>query len=137
MPRQKSAAHVWLPGCRGGFVAAHFAAAALALLVSGWAAGVHAEDAEQRIVLSQGGDDESEARLPLVPTDATALVSDAARRWGINEGYWLSVAWCESRQGRDPNAYLPGSRHIGVFQFANVTWAWASRAAGLAGASPY
>lgn len=85
------------------------------------------------MVFSRGEDSASEAG----PMDAAALVRDAALRWGINESYWLSVAWCESRQGRDPNAYLPGSRYVGVFQFANATWAWASHAAGLGGASPY
>src|SRR5687768_4147635 len=44
--------------------------------------------------------------------DVSALVRDAALRWGIDPAYWLGVAWCESRHGLDPSAYSPGSLHI-------------------------
>jgi soluble lytic murein transglycosylase-like protein len=64
-------------------------------------------------------------------------VSDAihsAAVWhGVSEGWLLRTAWCESR-------YSPLARgragERGLFQFQARTWAWMSRQAGYAGASP-
>ena len=66
--------------------------------------------------------------------DVQGLIVDAAARWGLPAERMLRVAWCESRW--EPGA-RGGGGHMGVFQFSAGTWAWASEAAGYAGASPY
>lgn len=64
---------------------------------------------------------------------ATAVIVDAASRYGVDPDAMLRIAWCESRF--DPSAVSPwGDR--GLFQFARITWPWASRAAGYEGYSP-
>ena len=126
-------------------VGLRFTGAALVLYLVLCAPQVRAEEAEQIVPPSQGSEQGSEREAPAVyqaahmnrSTDVSLLVQDAALRWGIDPTYWLRVAWCESRHGLDPNAYLPGSPHIGVFQFGTTTWVWASHAAGLGGSSPY
>ena len=66
--------------------------------------------------------------------EVRAAIHQAAARHGVSERWLRDVSWCESR-------YLPWvtSRggHRGLFQFADQTWAWMSREAGWAGASPY
>jgi soluble lytic murein transglycosylase-like protein len=66
--------------------------------------------------------------------DVPTLLRNAAVRYRINEVRFKRIAWCESRFNP-----LARSRagHMGVFQFADRTWRWASAAAGYAGASPF
>jgi hypothetical protein len=73
--------------------------------------------------------------------DVPTLIQHAAARWDVNPQRLLRVSWCESK-------YQPGvvnaSKHAGLFQFQTIpgpgqresTWAYASRGAGYAGASP-
>lgn len=73
----------------------------------------------------EGGPRDSEEWRSLVEQYfASGLVDDA-----------LAVIECESRG--DPLAYNPASGASGLFQFIPSTWAWASEAAGFAGASPF
>jgi len=70
------------------------------------------------------------------PLDVPALIVAAAERYGVDPSRMLRVAWCESRF--DPSAlnrWDGGS--AGVFQFQRRTWLWASRSAGVGGASPF
>lgn len=61
---------------------------------------------------------------PTVQTAPVGSVEDviyaAAAEFGLDGGYLLSVAVCES--GLDPNAYNPAGYH-GLFQFDQTTWA--------------
>ncbi len=66
--------------------------------------------------------------------DVRQLITDAARRWELDEQTMLRVAWCESRY--DPNAMGPAGA-AGLFQFVPMTWGWVSVRAGYEGASPY
>lgn len=73
-----------------------------------------------------------------VPGSAVGELIDAAAAY---EGIpWAApamrrIAWCESRWF--PGAFNRVSGASGVFQFVARTWAWASRGAGWAGASPF
>lgn len=66
--------------------------------------------------------------------EVAQAIHQAAARHGVSEGWMRRIVWCESR-------YVPWvtSRggHMGLAQFAPRTWAWMSRQAGWAGASPY
>jgi soluble lytic murein transglycosylase-like protein len=66
--------------------------------------------------------------------DVQALIVNAAHRYGLNPQQMLRVAWCESRW--NPSA-RSASGDMGVFQFMPGTWAYASAAVGMRGASPY
>lgn len=68
------------------------------------------------------------------PQDVPALIVEAARRWGLDEGTLLRVAWCESRW--NPQA-VSAAGHLGIFQFAPHTWAWASDVLGFPHVSPF
>jgi soluble lytic murein transglycosylase-like protein len=50
----------------------------------------------------------------------TELIYAAASEFGLDGGYLLSVATCES--GLNPGAYNPAGYH-GLFQFDQTTWA--------------
>ena len=68
------------------------------------------------------------------PRDVPTLLREAAVRYRLDEARFKRIAWCESRY--NPQA-LSRAGHKGVFQFADRTWAWVSRSAGYAGASPF
>lgn len=55
-----------------------------------------------------------------VGSSTTSIISAAAVEFGLDPGYLLSVATCES--GLDPTAYNPAGYH-GLFQFDQTTWA--------------
>jgi len=57
---------------------------------------------------------------PIAATSTTGIIAAAAREFGLDPGYLLSVASCES--GLDPAAYNPAGYH-GLFQFDQTTWA--------------
>jgi hypothetical protein len=137
--RRRASAHPRGSGCRSALLLASLGR--LALLVLATAGPVRAEDAVHVVQASESvyaaGDTVTASAQAAADGGVYQLVLDAASRWGIDPQYWLGVAWCESRQGQDPNAYLPQGRYVGVFQFTGSTWAWASQAAGWGGASPY
>lgn len=57
---------------------------------------------------------------PIAATGTTGVIQEAAAEFGLDPGYLLSVASCES--GLDPTAYNPAGYH-GLFQFDQTTWA--------------
>ena len=65
------------------------------------------------------------------------LIDQAAAQEGIPWAarHLARIAWCESKWL--PGAYNRSSGASGVFQFLPSTWAWASRAAGWPGSSPF
>lgn len=68
--------------------------------------------------------------------DVPSMIVDAAQRHGADADRMLRVAWCESRF--DPGAYNRwDGGSAGIFQFQPRTYAWASHAAGVGGASPF
>ncbi|MBW3595408.1 MAG: transglycosylase family protein, partial [Actinobacteria bacterium] len=56
---------------------------------------------------------------PLEATSTTGIIAAAAVEFGLDPGYLLSVASCES--GLNPTAYNPAGYH-GLFQFDQTTW---------------
>lgn len=54
------------------------------------------------------------------PGSIQAIIYEAAEEFGIDGGWLLSIASCES--GLNPNAYNPAGYH-GLFQFDSGTWA--------------
>jgi hypothetical protein len=75
--------------------------------------------------------------LPVGAQSVPELIDQAAAQEGISwaAGHLKRIAWCESKWW--PLAYNRSSGASGVFQFLPRTWAWASRAAGWAGSSPF
>ncbi len=58
---------------------------------------------------------------PTIATTSTSgIIAAAATEFGLDPGYLLSVASCES--GLNPSAYNPAGYH-GLFQFDQTTWA--------------
>ena len=57
---------------------------------------------------------------PLEATSITGIIYSAATEFGLDPGYLLSVAVCESTL--NPTAYNPAGYH-GLFQFDQTTWA--------------
>lgn len=53
--------------------------------------------------------------------EVVALIGDAARDYGVDEGLMLRIAWCESRF--NPDAFNRASNAIGVFQWLPSSWA--------------
>lgn len=68
------------------------------------------------------------------PTNVEQIVREAARKYGISEDYFVSIAMCESTL--NPNAvnygyYAGGGHPTGLFQYLPETW---NR---IGGRSPY
>ena len=57
---------------------------------------------------------------PIAATSTTGIIAAAATEFGLDPGYLLSVATCES--GLNPAAYNAAGYH-GLFQFDQTTWA--------------
>lgn len=57
---------------------------------------------------------------PAAPGSITDIIYAAAAEYGVDQGWLLSIASCES--GLNPNAYNPAG-YYGLFQFAEGTWA--------------
>jgi hypothetical protein len=70
-----------------------------------------------------------------VAMDVPGMITDAARRWGLDRAQMLRVAWCESKF--NPRAYNGRSGAAGLYQFLPGTWSRASAAVGMAYASPF
>jgi len=66
--------------------------------------------------------------------EVAEAIADAARTYGVSEGWLRRIARCES--GFRPGVTSRGG-HAGLYQFAWPTWAWMSRQAGYEGTSPY
>lgn len=86
------------------------------------------------------------ALLPLAPVPARAdagyagesvpaLILEASQDYGVDYGFMLHLARCES--GLRPWAVNPVSGAAGLYQFMPRTFAWASAQAGYAGASRF
>lgn len=69
------------------------------------------------------------------PSVVEQTIAEAAERWGADPALMYRLAVCES--SLNPLARNPRDGSMGLFQFAPVTWPWASEAAGYGGASPY
>ncbi|MGH2779061.1 MAG: transglycosylase family protein [Actinomycetota bacterium] len=64
---------------------------------------------------------ETVEEVPVAPAGSIEeIISSAAVEFGLDPGYLLSVATCES--GLDPSAYNAAGYH-GLFQFDEQTWA--------------
>lgn len=81
----------------------------------------------------------SEYETPPAVTDIEQIVREAARKYGIDENYFVSIAKCESTM--NPNAvnygYAENGNPSGLFQ--HLSGYWPARAAkyGYAGASVF
>jgi soluble lytic murein transglycosylase-like protein len=68
--------------------------------------------------------EETPSTIPVVPVapagSISGIIQAAAAEYGVDPGYLLSIASCES--GLNPNAYNPAG-YYGLFQFAEATWA--------------
>ena len=53
--------------------------------------------------------------------DVSSIITSAAIEFGLDPGYLLSVATCESTL--NPQAYNPAGPYYGLFQFDATTWA--------------
>lgn len=87
----------------------------------------HRVDARLEMRLTRGSHSSHVSQVTHVyyANDAEAAIGWAAARWGVDYGWLLRVATCES--GLNPNAYNP-SGASGLFQFMPGTyWTFAAR----------
>lgn len=81
---------------------------------------VHAKEKKAELHTERVKQAASPSPDPLAAGSITGVISAAATEFGLDPGYLLSVASCES--GLSPTAYNAAGYH-GLFQFDQTTWA--------------
>ena len=81
---------------------------------------IHAKEKKAKLHTARTRRAASPSPDPIAATSITGIISAAATEFGLDPGYLLSVASCES--GLNPSAYNAAGYH-GLFQFDQTTWA--------------
>lgn len=89
------------------------------------AAAIAAREAEEAAQTEATHDGAPSATAPPASSygsgEVQQIIIDAAHEFGLDPGYLLSVADCES--GFNPRAYNPDGPYMGLFQYSSTTWA--------------